>query len=344
MAESRSELASSCSRRVRVHYPARAGDRLLLRTESDWELDLEPVRTDSNGESSEFELAIPAAHAQFKPVLRRAGELLWSQGENQVVLRGNGQPLEVWPYFDRDDSCHVCDLHAPPAAARRRGHQVRVWLPPGYGENTLQRFPVVYMQDGHNLFFPEESFAGETWRMQETLRVLQDMALTRQVIVVGIHPGDRGQEYTAPGYEEYGRFLLEDLKPWVDEHYRTLRGPRDTLAMGSSLGGVVSLHLGWSHPEVFGRVACLSSTFGYADDLFERVRRGPHRPLDIYLDSGWPHDNFEATRSMRAELLELGYVEGRDLHYLAFPRATHDERQWAMRAHVPLQLFFAHHG
>jgi predicted alpha/beta superfamily hydrolase len=344
VAETRARTSSLTPRRVRVHYPLREGERILLRSEADWERDLAPTRLAAAAGRSEFRLEFPGAHTQFKPVLQRAGETLWAQGENLVALAGGRDTLEVWPYFDRDESCHVCDLHTPPVGATRRGHQVRVWLPPGYGENTLQRFPVVYMQDGHNLFFPQESFAGETWRMQETLRVLQDMSLTRQVVVVGILPRDRQTEYTAPGYDDYARFLVEDLKPWVDEHYRTLCGPGDTLVMGSSLGGVVSLHLGWSHPEVFGRVACLSSTFGYADDLFERVRRGPRPPLSIYLDSGWPHDNFEATRSMRSELLRLGFREGHDLHYLAFPRATHDERHWALRAHIPLQLSFGQRG
>lgn len=344
MAEPLGTTLLAARRRVRVHYPLGDGERIVLRAEGDWERDLEPERQLTATGRGDFRLEFQGAHTQFKPLLRRGGESLWSQGENLVALAGGRGTLELWPYFDPDESCHVCDLHAPPEGAQQRGHRVRVWLPPGYGENTLQRFPVVYMQDGHNLFFPQESFAGETWRMQETLRVLQDMALTRQVLVVGVFPHDRQREYTAPGYEDYARFLVEDLKPWVDAHYRTLSGPRDTLVMGSSLGGVVSLHLGWSHPEVFGRVACLSSTFGYADDLFERVRRGPRPPLSVYLDSGWPHDNFEATRSMRGELLQQGFREGGDLHYLAFPRATHDERHWAMRAHIPLQLFFGRRG
>jgi len=110
--------------------------------------------------------------------------------------------------------------------------------------------------------------------------------------------------------------------------------------MGSSLGGVVSLHLAWSYPEHFGDAACLSSTFGYADDLMQRVRRERKPAIRVYLDSGWPHDNFEATRGMQSELLRRGFAAGTDLHYLAFPRAAHDEKSWALRAHVPFQLFF----
>ena len=107
-----------------------------------------------------------------------------------------------------------------------------------------------------------------------------------EVIVVGIHPNERQREYTRPGYEDYGRFLIETLKPLIDTKYRTRAGPSDTAAMGSSLGGVVSFYLGWQRPDVFGKVACLSSTFTYQDYLIERVAAEPKRELTIYLDSG----------------------------------------------------------
>jgi pimeloyl-ACP methyl ester carboxylesterase len=98
--------------------------------------------------------------------------------------------------------------------------------------------------------------------------------------VVGIHPNEREREYTQPGYEDYGRFLVETLKPMIDGKYRTLRGPENTAAMGSSLGGVVSFYLGWQWPKVFGKVACLSSTFTFRDDLIERVAAEPKRSLE----------------------------------------------------------------
>jgi enterochelin esterase-like enzyme len=112
------------------------------------------------------------------------------------------------------------------------------------------------------------------------------------------------------------------------------------VTMGSSLGGLVSLLLGRRWPEVFGQVGCLSSTFGWRDELFAEVAAEPKRPIRIYLDSGWPRDNYEVTRAMRDLLVARGYVDGEDLEYLAFPRATHDEASWAMRAHLPLQFFF----
>ena len=111
--------------------------------------------------------------------------------------------------------------------------------------------------------------------------------------------------------------------------------------MGSSLGGVVSFYLGWQWPEVFGRIACLSSTFTYRDDLIERVATEPKRNITIYLDSGgWPRDNYEATRAVRDRLLWKGYSPGSELFYLAFPEAKHNEMAWAERSPIPFQFLF----
>ena len=166
------------------------------------------------------------------------------------------------------------------------------------------------------------------------------MNLVRQVIAVGIYPKDRMHEYTAPGYDDYAAFLATELKPWVDEHYRTLPEARYSAVMGSSLGGVVSLHTAWEHANAFGNAGCMSSTFGYQDDLLERVLGEKKRAIRIYLDTGWPGDNYEVNRAMRQALLLRGYREGSDLHYAAFPEARHDEEAWAHRAHLPLQFFF----
>jgi predicted alpha/beta superfamily hydrolase len=170
--------------------------------------------------------------------------------------------------------------------------------------------------------------------------VLDRMNAIEETIVVGIHPNEREREYTLPGYEDYGRFLVETLKPRIDAKYRTLSDPANTAAMGSSLGGVVSFYLGWQWPEVFGKIACLSSTFTFRDDLLERVSHEPKRSLQIYLDSGWPRDNYEPTRSMRDRLIWRGYRPGSELLYLAFPNAKHDENAWAERSPIPFQFLF----
>jgi len=265
---------------------------------------------------------------------------MWSRGENFLAVATSGTPLEIYPYFREDTHCSVCELMPPLASRSGAQHRFRVFLPPGYSENTLKKYPVLYMHDGHNLFFKEEAFVGSTWRTDEVLGILDKMNAIEEVIVVGIFPNDRMTEYTMPGYKDYGRFLVQTLKPLIDTKYRTLSGPANTAVMGSSLGGVVSFYLGWQWPEVFGKVACLSSTFTYRDNLLQRVSSEPKRKTRIYLDSGWPGDNYEATRSMRDRLIWKGYRPGTELFYLAFPEAKHDENAWAIRSPIPFQFLF----
>lgn len=323
---------------IRVRYPAGAG-QIRLRAEPDWERDLEPVAEDPAVGSFDFELPLAGAFAYYKPVLRRDGELHWAQGPDFLALASGRRARSIWPHFLADGSCSVCNVHELESAEGAR-YSVRVFYPPGYAENTVKRYPVLYMQDGQNLFFPDEAFGGHHWRIAETLGLLDSMNLIRKVIVVGVYPHDRMRDYTAPGYDAFGRFVVERLKPWVDGRYRTLTGREDTAVMGSSLGGVVSFHLAWSHPEVFGMAAAMSATFGYRDDLAARVDREPKRPVRFYLDSGWPRDNYEVTRDLRNRLHRRGWREGSDLLYFAWPEARHDERAWATRVHIPFQFFF----
>jgi len=300
---------------VQVHYPLVSG-RMVLRTEEDWEKNLEAV--DAGLSRFDFEVSAESPFFYFKPVIMEDGkEPRWAAGENYLGLSSKSKPREVYPYFEPDQRCSACDLRGLASAFGRFDY--RVFYPPGYHENVLKRYPVLYMQDGQNLFFPEEAFQGRHWRIAETLGLLDAMSLVDKVLVVGIYPNAREENYTQPGYERYGRFLVEALKPEIDRAFRTLPGPETT-------------------------AVCLSSTFGFRDDLKERVASEPRRDLRLYLDSGWPKDNYEATQNMRALLLRRGYREGEDLFYLGFPEALHNEAHWAMRANVPFQFFFGRAG
>src|SRR6266498_3211251 len=300
---------------IRVAYPTGNG-RIVLRTEQDWEKDVEARSVTQEGCVAEFLIETKRPYFYFKPILLRNETAQWSRGENFLAVATAGAILDVHPYFAEDTHCSVCELMPPLPSAAGTAHRFRVFLPPGYYENTLKKYPVLYMHDGHNLFFKQEAFVGNTWRTDEVLNMLDKMNAIEEAIVVGVHPSDRMKEYTLPGYEDYGRFLVQALKPLIDEKYRTLLGPSNTAVMGSSLGGVVSFYLGWQWSEVFGKVACLSSTFTYRDDLLKRVSAEPKRKIQIYLDSGWPGDNYEATRSIRDRLIWKGYRPGSELFYL----------------------------
>ncbi len=341
---------------LRVHYPVESG-RLTVRTDQNWNRAVEAVAVSPDRQTWTFELLLDRPYIYYKPCLEMAHSVAWSRGNNYLAIpvRSARRPeapalgcaretvveVDVYPHFHGKVGGTIGKLIEVPAANGVCSHLIRCYYPPGYHQNPLQRFPVLYMHDGNNLFFPGEAFLGSDWQVEQTMDMLDAMNIIRPCIVVGVYPRTREVEYTAPGYHEYGRFLIDEIKhKTVDQQIRTMPGPSSTAVMGSSLGGVVSLFMAWEWPETVGMAACMSSTFTWRDNLMERIAREPRRSVRLYLDSGWPGDNYEVTRSMRDLLLHKGYQYGRDLLYFAFPEALHDERHWAMRSHIPFQFFF----
>jgi predicted alpha/beta superfamily hydrolase len=325
-------------RPLHVFYPA--GDcQVVLRTELDWERDVEPVFVSADRQRHEFLLEARRPFLYFKPCLRSGSELTWSSGPNVLVLLTTDDPRLVYPFFQASINGSISSVMSLESRTLGREHMIRAYLPPGYGENPLKRYPVIYMQDGKNLFFPEEAFLSREWEVDESLGLLDSMNAADKCIVVGIFSHDRMSDYTKPGYETYGRSVVEEIKPFVDRNFRTFTHCEETGVMGSSLGGVVSFYLAWQYPEVFGYAASLSGTFSHRDDLIDRVLTEPRRETLFYLDSGWPGDNYEVNLAMAMAFTERGYVPGRDFVHFAFPLAEHSERSWATRLHLPVQLF-----
>jgi predicted alpha/beta superfamily hydrolase len=322
---------------VRVRYPLEHG-RIVLRTDRDWGRDIEPIAVADDRQTFVFELALGEPYTYFKPCLHDGDGLRWGIGNNYLLVAGSGR--EIYPAFYLDSGCRVGGVEQLRSARTSAVVSYRIFQPPGYGENTLKRYPVVYMQDGQNLFFHEEAFRGNHWRLGETLTLLLAMNAIDKILVVGIYPQHREDDYSLPGYRTFGALIAEELKPAIDDAHRTLPGPASTAVMGASLGGIFSFYLAWEHPQLFGMAACMSSPFGARDDLRHRVAAEEPRDVRFYLDSGWPADNYEVTRAMRDLLVQRGYGQRRDLVYLAFPQNLHNEHFWALRSHIPLQFFF----
>lgn len=324
-------------RTLRVAYPAGHG-RLVLRTELDWDRDVEPLSVNEDGTISTFEVVASQPFLYFKACLLQRGRRFWSVGPNKLLLMTEGDRRKYYPYFFDHSFGRFSRLVEFPSPILDRFHKVRAYLPPGYDENTLRSYPVAFMQDGQNLFFPEEAFLGREWDVDTTSQTLSAMNAAEDVVFIGIHSADRMREYTKPGYEQYARSLAEEILPEAQSLIRLKRHRRNRSVWGSSLGGVVSFYTVWQHPEVFGVGVCMSSTFSHQDDLMERVLSEQGRNVAFYLDSGWPGDNFEVTMGMAMALVSRGWTYGQDLVHLCFPMATHDETSWGMRLHLPLQF------
>ena len=334
-----SRTDASFTRRLQVCYPPGHG-RIVLRTESDWERNIEPLTVSADGATSMFEVTSSRPYVYFKPCLHQAHQVLWSAGPNYLLLMAEPDGRTCYPYFSAGAEGSFSSLIEIPSKILGRQHRLRVYLPPGYTENTLATYPVIYMQDGQNLFFPEEAFQGQEWRVDETSQTLRAMRAVDDVIIVGVYNADRMREYTKPGYETYARSLVEELVPAEQRLLRGARDRRKRSVWGSSLGGVVSFYTAWQYPEVFGTACCMSSTFSYQDDLIDRVLSEPRREVGFYLDSGWPGDNYEVTLAMATALISRGWRFGHDLIHLCFPQAAHNESAWGIRLHLPLQFFF----
>lgn len=170
-----------------------------------------------------------------------------------------------------------------------RERTLRVYLPPGY-KTSQRRYPVLYMHDAQNLFDAATSFAGE-WQVDETLdRLARERGL--ELIVVGIDNGGehRLQELTAwdsrrGGHAEgaaYMAFVVDVVKPYVDEHYRTLADRAHTAIMGSSLGALISHYAIHRYRGVFGKAGLFSPSYWYAPGSFDYTD-AHHLPRDTRL-------------------------------------------------------------
>ncbi len=229
-----------------------------------------------------------------------------------------------------------------------------VYLPPGYRPSAARRYPVLYLQDGQNLFDPATSATGSAWRVDETARDLIAAGEVEPLIVVGVYNAGehRIDEYAPTRREEigggradhYGRMLVEELKPFIDRTYKTLPGAANTGLGGSSLGGLLAMHLGLRNPTAFGRLAIMSPSVWWDDRVIVReVEALTHRlPFRVWLDAGTDEgpEVVADARLLRDALLARGWQAGEDLAYLEAEGGRHDESSWAARVGPMLRFLF----
>lgn len=247
----------------------------------------------------------------------------------------------------------------PPSRFGVAGRAVRIWLPADYLVEPMRRHPVLYLQDGQNLFSPETAFAGVAWNAGTTAQKLIDARKIEPLILVGIDNSGvhRTDDYTPVPWQgrggaaqHFGRMLTDEIKPFVDHHYRT-RPDRDSTGIaGASLGGLFALHLAFSRPDVFARVAALSPTLWWANGIVLREIAALHgRPdLRIWLDVGKREAPplRQQIHAAEALLVGKGYRNHRsaakaDLRCREVARARHDERSWGLRFDRVLKFLFA---
>jgi predicted alpha/beta superfamily hydrolase len=223
---------------------------------------------------------------------------------------------------------------------------ISVWLPPGYDAEPARRYPVLYMHDGQNCFDPARSAFGMEWRMDEEATRLIEAGRIEPLIIVGMDcNGEKRFEEYSDGElgQAYRNYVVQVVKPLIDQTYRTRSEREHTAVMGSSMGGCVSFLLIWEHPEVFSRAGCLSPAFFKPDFARVRAYRGERKPIRIYLDNGEVGLEKKLQKGidqMLALLPKKGFQEGRDYQWFLDPGAEHNENAWAARVWRPLEFMF----
>jgi predicted alpha/beta superfamily hydrolase len=192
-----------------------------------------------------------------------------------------------------------------------------VYLPPDYENNSDQHYPVLYMQDGQNLFDSSTAFAGVEWRVDETAQDLITHGKMDPVIIVGIfNSPDRTPEFTpfdktATGADGkgalYESFVVEELKPMIDQSYRTEPDRAHTAVGGSAMGGLIALAMAHDHADTFGSVAVLDPW----------LRDSKQSLLDSWKDDAWmKNTRFYVDMGTQGAVLYPGTTEVADLNQL----------------------------
>eukprot|EP01103_Thecamoeba_quadrilineata_P015844 TRINITY_DN511_c0_g1_i2.p1 TRINITY_DN511_c0_g1~~TRINITY_DN511_c0_g1_i2.p1 ORF type:complete len:296 (+),score=37.82 TRINITY_DN511_c0_g1_i2:62-949(+) len=258
-------------------------------------------------------------------------------------------------------------------------HKIHIFLPPDY-ESSSDRYPVLYLHDGHAIFGDSGRYSG-SWKVSETLTELYHNRVIEKVIACAIIPNDRAREYShkiwfskmgGGGVYSYAAWTCLHLKKWVDENYRTRK--EDGAIIGSSLGGLASFLIGLFYPNEFRCIGSLSPAYGAGIDnqkfygsyepdsrikdslLIEVTRNGLQKPFNerpkiwmswgLRRNGGYHNEVLEDQCARRgremAELLkdDFGFRQGQDLYIYEDAIGGHEEIAWAYHFRLFVEQFY----
>lgn len=262
---------------------------------------------------------------------------------------------------------------------------VDIWLPQGYSNS--KKYAVLYMHDGQMLYAPEQTWNKQAWQVDKVATDLHQSGKTKEFIVVGIWNGGKTRhkdyfpqkpyeslskiekdtvtsqliqaskpmesELFQPISDNYLKFIVQELKPYIDQTYSVYTNRKNTFVAGSSMGGLISMYAICEYPKVFGGAACLSShwpgTFtldnnpvpnAFLNYLKENLPKPKKHKMyfdcgDATLDKLYPEIQKKVDQIMK----DKGYNDGNSLSKF-FPGENHSENAWHKRLHIPLEFLF----
>lgn len=254
-------------------------------------------------------------------------------------------------------------FHEVSSKILRGTREIVVYLPPGYAAEAQWDYPYALLHDGQNIFDSRSAVFGVEWGVDETAeRLITDQEIKPVILVAIYNTPQRINEYTpfpdadhgGGKAELYKAFILRELIPFLEDRYTLSKRTEERAVIGSSLGALASLYLGWSSPDTFGYIGALSPSLWWGCRGFITAIGGGPTPLSrprIWLDAGTSEtdtdrnqngvpDLLDDLRTFRAVLLNHGYRLDDDLAYREIEGATHDEKSWSGRIADVLKFMF----
>ncbi|WP_298541570.1 alpha/beta hydrolase-fold protein [uncultured Aquimarina sp.] len=218
-----------------------------------------------------------------------------------------------------------------------RNRQIRIYVPPNYNTSD-KKYPVLYMHDAQNLFDKFTSYSGE-WEVDESLNELAETS-GLELIVVGIDNGAekrmnelspwKNSEFGEAEGEAYMKFIVNQIKPYIDNNYRTLADKSNTAIMGSSMGGLISHYAIYQYPEIFSKTGIFSPSYWYSEEVFTFTRNHQiSKETKIFLLIGKKegHGMVENTEKMYTQILSSNHPK-ENIHLIVDPEGEHNEAFW----------------
>lgn len=305
-----------------------------------------------------LDAATPASMVVFHAVVR------WADREPDAAFAARFSSLDALAAAEPAKSTRSGDIRvhadfASPQLGNRR--TLLVYLPRGYEKNMTERYPVLYMHDGNNVFDVVGSANNMEWGADESAeRLIEQKAIQKIIIVAIYNTENRFKEYTPFVDKNYGggdgdkylAFITETVKPYIDKTYRTQADREHTAICGSSLGGLISLYALQKYPDVFGAAGVVSPALWWSERQMLKILPADYkRPIRIWVDIGTGEGKTDGTpgrvvravddaRALVKLLEEKKLKKGEEFAYEEIENGSHNERAWAARFDRVLTYLF----
>ena len=227
--------------------------------------------------------------------------------------------------------------------------RISALLPYNYSDSD-QSYPVLYLQDGQNLFDEYAPFG--SWGVDKKLAVLAEKGLGDVIIIAIDHaeheriaeftPSSRTQLGSGDG-KKYVRFLADTLKPYIDKHFRTLTNRENTGIGGSSMGGLISIYAGLMYPEVYGKLMVLSPALWVMPNIhFHALNLDASGDARIYLYGGEQESKnmVPNIKRFKENMIKKGVEANIEFNLSIDPNGKHNEARWGVEFPKAVEWLF----